>query len=148
MNNAIFISIAFITGSLIPLQLVFNAQLGAITRSPYSAGLIVLIAGLLTMSLIVVVMRPPMPSIAALAAAPPNVYLGGVIASVYIVAIIMVSSKLGVGLTTALILFGQLVMALILDHLGAFGNPQISINAWRVGGVLMMLGGIVAIKTH
>jgi transporter family-2 protein len=89
-----------------------------------------------------------MPSIAALAAAPPNVYLGGVIASVYIVAIIMVSPKLGVGLTTALILFGQLVMALILDHVGAFGNPQISINAWRVGGVLMMLGGILAIKTH
>ena len=148
MNNAVFISIAFITGSLIPLQLVFNAQLGSITQSPYSAGLIVLIAGLLTMSLIVVVMRPPVPSITALAAAPPNVYLGGVIAAVYIVAIIMVSPKLGVGLPTGLILFGQLVMALALDHVGAFGNPQISINAWRVGGVLMMLGGIVAIKTH
>jgi transporter family-2 protein len=148
MNNALFISTAFITGSLIPLQLVFNAQLGTITRSPYSAGLIVLIAGLLTMSIIAVVMRPPIPSIAALVAAPPNVYLGGVIASVYIVAIIIVSPKLGVGLTTALILSGQLVMALVLDHLGAFGNPQISINAWRVGGVIMMLGGIVAIKTH
>ena len=87
MNNTLFISTAFITGSLIPLQLVFNAQLGAITRSPYSATLIVFVIGFLA-------------------------------------------------------------MALLLDHLGAFGNPQMSLNLWRVAGVLMMLGGIFAIKTH
>ncbi len=64
------------------------------------------------------------------------------------VAIIFVAPKLGVGLTTALILCGQLVMALLLDHLGAFGNPQMSLNLWRVAGVLMMLGGVFAIKMH
>ena len=85
MNNTLFISTAFITGSLIPLQLVFNAQLGAITKSPYSATLIVFVIGLLA-------------------------------------------------------------MALLLDHLGAFGNPQVSLNLWRVAGVLMMLGAFLRLR--
>ncbi len=56
MNNTFFISTAFITGSLIPLQLVFNAQLGAITKSPYSAALIVFVIGLLAMALVALVL--------------------------------------------------------------------------------------------
>lgn len=148
MNNALFIATAFITGSMIPLQLVFNAQLGTMTRSPYSAGIIVFIVGLLTMSVMALVMRPSFPTAQELTSTPFTAYLGGLIAAVYIVAIIIVSPRLGVGLTTALILCGQLVMALALDHFGAFGNPQISINLWRVAGVLMMLGGVAAIKTH
>ena len=148
MNNALFISTAFITGSLIPLQLVFNAQLGAITKSPYSATLIVFVIGLLAMVLVVLVLRPAFPTLQELANAPPTVFLGGIIAAFYMVATIFVAPKLGVGLTTALILCGQLVMALLLDHLGAFGNSQVSLNLWRVAGVLMMLGGVLAIKTH
>ena len=148
MNSSLFISIAFVTGSLIPLQLVFNAQLGSVTRSPYSAGLLIMIVGFITMSLVVLVMRPTFPSVSELTAAPPTAFLGGVIASIYMVAIIFVSPKLGVGLTTALILCGQLVMALALDHFGAFGNPQLSLNMWRVSGVLLMLAGVYVIKTH
>ncbi len=148
MNNTLLISTAFVTGSLIPLQLVFNAQLGVITRSPYSAGLIVMIVGLLTMTLTSLIMRPSFPSLADISNSPATAYLGGLIASVYMVAIIFVSPKLGVGLTTAAILCGQLAMAIVLDHLGAFGNPQIPINLWRIVGVLMMLGGVAAIKSH
>ena len=148
MNNTFFISTAFITGSLIPLQLVFNAHLGAITKSPYSAALIVFVIGLLAMALVALVLRPAFPTWQELGSAPPTVFLGGIIAAIYMVAIIFVAPKLGVGLTTALILCGQLVMALLLDRLGAFGNPQMSLNLWRVAGVLMMLGGVFAIKMH
>jgi transporter family-2 protein len=93
-------------------------------------------------------LRPAFPTWQELGSAPPTVFLGGIIAAIYMVAIIFVAPKLGVGLTTALILCGQLVMALLLDHLGAFGNPQMSLNLWRVAGVLMMLGGVFAIKMH
>lgn len=146
MNNGMFMLLAFVIGSLIPLQLVFNSQLGTITRSPYSAGLVVMLVGLVAMGLLLLCTQTPLPTPKSLASAPFTAYLGGVIAALYIVAVILVSPHLGVGLTTALILCGQLAMALVLDHLGAFGNPQISLNPVRILGAIMMVAGILAIK--
>ena len=93
-------------------------------------------------------MRPAFPAWADLAAAPKTVWLGGLIATLYIVAIVVLTPKLGVGLTTSLILVGQLCTALVLDHLGAFGGAQHPLNAWRVGGLALMIAGVVAVKTH
>jgi transporter family-2 protein len=55
---------------------------------------------------------------------------------------------LGVGLTTCLILVGQLVAALAIDHFGAFGSPHQAMNVWRVAGLGLMVGGVVLVKTH
>ena len=56
--------------------------------------------------------------------------------------------RLGVGLTTCLILVGQLITALAIDHFGAFGAPQQAINLWRLGGLALMVAGVVVVKTH
>ncbi len=60
----------------------------------------------------------------------------------------VVTPRLGVGLTTALILVGQLFTALLLDHFGAFNNPPHSLNFWRMVGLALMIGGFALIKTH
>lgn len=148
MNNSILIGSAFVTGALVPLQLAFNAQLGGVTKSPFTAGLIVFIVGTAAVAAIVIALRPPLPAIGDLVNAPKTIWLGGLIAAFYILAIVVLTPRLGVGLTTALILAGQLFTAMLLDHLGAFGNPQHSLNLWRIGGMLMMVSGVAAIKTH
>ena len=66
----------------------------------------------------------------------------------YIVAIVIITPKLGVGLTIGLILIGQLCVASALDHFCAFGNPQHTLGAGRAVGRAMMVAGIVAIKTY
>ena len=137
---------AFITGALVPLQLAFNGQLSGVTRNAFTASLIVFLIGSVVLTLIVLVTRPALPSVATLASAPPTVWLGGAIATVYIVAIVVLTPRLGVGLTTALILVGQIVTALALDHFGAFGNAQHTLNLGRAAGLALMVGGIVAIK--
>ena len=132
--QSLLIGAAFVTGALVPLQLAFNGQLGGVTRNAWTASLIVFAIGTCVLGAIVLVSRPVLPSAAALAAAPPTVWLGGIIATVYIVAIVVLTPKLGVGATTGLILVGQLCTALVLDHFGAFGSPRHAINAWRVRG--------------
>ena len=129
-----------------PLQLTFNGQLGGVTRNAFTASLIVFLVGAAVLAVAVAVARPPWPAAAALAAAPPTVWLGGVIATAYIVAIVILTPRLGVGLTTALILVGQLVTALLLDHLGAFGNPQHALSWGRAAGLALMVSGVVIIK--
>lgn len=139
---------AFITGAFVPFQLVFNGQLGGVTRNAFTASFIVFLTGTLVLAMIVAVTKPNLPSMAEVLSAPRTVWLGGLIATGYIVAIVIITPKLGVGLTTGLILAGQLCMALALDHFGAFGNPQHTLGAGRAIGLALMVAGIVAIKTY
>jgi len=53
------------------------------------------------------------------------------IATAYIVAIVLLVPKLGVGVTAILIIAGQIVVALALDHFGAIGAPQYRLIAAR-----------------
>ncbi|WP_084864150.1 DMT family transporter [Salibaculum halophilum] len=137
---------AFATGALVPLQLVFNGQLGGVMRNAFTASLIVFLIGALVLAAMVLVTRPTLPSLATLMAAPKTVWLGGLIATAYIVAIVIITPRLGVGLTTGLILVGQLCMALALDHFGAFGNPQQTLGLGRAAGLSLMVAGVVLIK--
>ncbi|MEL6415739.1 MAG: DMT family transporter [Pseudomonadota bacterium] len=146
MNQSILIAAAFATGALVPLQLVFNAQLGGVTRNAFTASFIVFAVGLIVLTAIIGITRPSLPGLSELTAAPKTVWLGGLIATFYILAIVVITPQLGVGLTTALILVGQLCMALALDHFGAFGNPQQSLGLTRALGLAMMIAGVVTIK--
>ncbi|MEL6517802.1 MAG: DMT family transporter, partial [Pseudomonadota bacterium] len=128
-------------------QLVFNGQLGGVTRNAFTASLIVFLIGALVLLALVAIMRPPLPTLGELRGAPRTVWLGGLIATGYIVAIVVITPRLGVGLTTALILVGQLCMALALDHFGAFGNPQQTLGLGRAVGLAMMIAGVVTIKS-
>jgi transporter family-2 protein len=144
----VFMAVAFVVGALIPVQVAVNAQLGAVTKSPISAGLIIFLVGTVAFVAVTALARPPMPSMAQLATGPKTIWLGGFIAALYILSAVIVAPKLGVGLTTVLIVAGQLLMALLLDHFGAFGNPEQSINLWRLAGAAMIVGGVVVIKLH
>lgn len=137
---------AFATGAMVPLQLVFNGQLGGVTRNAFTASLIVFLVGAVVLLAFVAVMRPQLPSFAELMAAPRTVWLGGLIATGYIIAIVVITPRLGVGLTTGLILVGQLCMALALDHFGAFGNPQHTLGLGRAMGLALMIAGVITIK--
>ncbi len=139
---------ALATGALVPLQLAFNGQLGGVTRNAFTASLIVFLVGALVLTIVVAATRPTMPTASELAAAPKTVWLGGVIATGYIVAIVVLTPRLGVGLTTGLILVGQIITALALDHLGAFGNAQHALNAGRLAGLALMIAGIATIKVY
>ncbi|MGF1456499.1 MAG: DMT family transporter [Alphaproteobacteria bacterium] len=146
--SSLFALAALFVGALIPLQVAFNAQLGGVTKNPYAAGLLVFMIGAGVMTVVAALMRAPLPPLAELRSAPPTIWLGGMIAAFYVLSAVILTPKLGVGTMTIFILAGQIFMALLLDHLGAFGNPVQSLNIWRIVGGTMVLGGAVLIRTH
>lgn len=146
MQQTLLMAAALLTGALVPLQLAFNGQLGSVTKNAFTASLLVFLIGAVALSAIVLATRPQWPSLGELAQAPKTVWLGGLIATLYIIAVVVLTPRLGVGRTVGLILVGQLLVGMLLDHLGAFGNPVISFNWQRAAGVAMMIGGIVTIS--
>lgn len=146
MNATALSAIAFLTGALVPLQLAFNGQLGTALRSPYLGALGVFVVGTLAVALLLVLMRSPLPSAADLRAVPVTAWIGGLIATAYIVAIVFLVPRLGVGTTAVLIIAGQLVAALALDHFGAFGAVQSSMTPTRLIGAGLVLAGAGIVK--
>ena len=146
MNQSLLLLAGLMTGALVPLQLVFNGQLGLVTKNAYSAGFIIFLVGALAFAVILLATRPAVPSLTALAAAPKTVWLGGLIAAAYIVAVVTLTPKIGIGATAVLIIAGQLITAVILDHLGAFGMPQVALNWPRLAGVSLIAAGVALVK--
>ena len=54
--------------------------------------------------------------------------------------------RLGVAVTITLMVTGQLIISLILDHFGAMGVPKQPMNVMRVAGILMVIGGVVLVR--
>jgi bacterial/archaeal transporter family-2 protein len=145
MNHITLSIFALVAGALVPLQLAFNAQLGGITKNAFSASLIVFLVGTIALSAILLVLRPQLPTIEQLSNAPKTIWLGGLIATFYIMAVVVITPRLGVGPTVGFILVGQLLVGQLLDHFGAFGNPQHSFTLLRALGLSMMMVGVFLI---
>ena len=148
MNQSIFVFAGLLTGALLPLQLAFNGQLGLVTKNVYSAGLIIFLVGSVAFAVILIATRPAWPGVGELAAAPKTVWLGGLIAALYIVAVVTLTPKIGVGATAVLIIAGQLFTAILLDHFGVFGMPQVSLNWQRLAGAALIAGGVAMVKLN
>jgi transporter family-2 protein len=133
-------------GVLIPIQTALNARLGRTTGHPLVSSIIVFVIGGLICVAALLITRPPWPAPAAWRELPIWAYGGGVISIVYVVLTVWLAPRLGVGLTTGLILVGQLFAAILLDHFGWFGNPQHTLNPMRALGLSLMVIGLVLIK--
>jgi transporter family-2 protein len=73
---------------------------------------------------------------------PWYLLLGGVFGAMFLVVAIKAVPSIGVGAFLVTVIVGQLAGSMVLDQLGAFGNPQRSIDASRIAGIVLMLVGI------
>jgi len=141
-NDLIYLALALITGALIPIQAATNAAFSKSIGNPSITGLMVFIVGLVGMILFILISRTSFPAPQQLVSAPLYSYLGGIIVATYVVMITILVPRIGVGTAIGLIVTGQIICAVIIDHFGLFNLPVRSINPTRISGVLVMIGGV------
>lgn len=78
----------------------------------------------------------------AYAVAPWYMLLPGVIVAYYMLSITTFGPVIGLGTAVILVVLGQVLCAVILDHLGLFGMPQVPISLTRVAGVALIVIGV------
>lgn len=64
--------------------------------------------------------------------------LGGVLGGFYVFVIVMNVPRFGVASTITMIIVGQMLVGLLIDHFGWFGVAHSPVTLPRVGGVLLM----------
>lgn len=142
----LFIVLALCAGMMIPFQSAMNAQLGKTLQSPYFSALTVFVVAMIGLSLYVLVLRHPVPAVQNFKSAPIWSYLGGILGAAYILLIVICAPKLGIGNVTVMVLLGQVLAAIVIDHWGLLNTPVHPINWPRVAGVLLIVAGVYLVK--
>ena len=72
--------------------------------------------------------------------------LGGVLGAVFVFGSTLLVPKLGLALMISLIVFGQIVMSLLMDHYGWLGLPVQELNVTRLLGAGLVLVGVLCVS--
>ncbi len=146
-SNIVFFIAALITGALIPVQAQTNAGFSKAMGSPQVTGLMVFFIGLISMALYVTVTRAPLPKMEQITAAPWYTYLGGLIVPFYVIAITILVPRIGVGAAIGLVVTGQILCAVAIDHFGLFNATVLHIDIRRAAGVVLMIAGVYLVMS-
>ena len=138
--------LALVVGCLLPIQASINAKLGTFLKAPVMAALVNFIVGFFILLIVIIGTRTPNNIMLAIKAAPAYAWIGGLMGAIYVTSIIFLVPRLGAALSFALIIAGQMIFSLALDHFGLFGVPVQPANWARIGGVLLIFAGIVLIQ--
>lgn len=139
--------LAFLAGAAIALQPVVNAAASDNMGHPVWGALASAAVTFLLLAIAPLALRLPIPAPKVFAGFPPWLYGGGLIGAFMLFAALLAVSRLGAASTAALIIAGQLIAALAVDHTGWLGVPVHLINIPRVIGALLLFGGVFLIRT-
>ena len=143
--TALAIAAVIIGGALTALQGPTNARLAGAVASPVNAALISFAVGTVALMILAAALQTK-PDMAATRALPLSAWLGGLYGAVFVVAAAYAVPRLGVATTIVLMVAGQMLLSLVLDHFGFMGVPKQPITLTRLAGVAMLIGGVLLVR--
>lgn len=138
--------LAVLAGIGLPTQAGINAQLSLWTRSSITAALISFAVGTLALGIVTMATATPLPLWSSAATLPWWIWSGGVMGAFFVAASTFIAPQLGAATMLALILTGQIVASVLLDHFGILGYPLHPLNLQRSIGLLLLIAGVVLIR--
>lgn len=146
MNNIFFYLLALVAGMGIAAQGGINAQLRSVTGSPAIATLISFLVGTFIILIYLVLFeRTSFTSLSQLRSMPLYKCTGGIIGALYVCSVVILAPKIGAANTLGLVVGGQMILAIILDHFGLLGFVQHSVNLYRIAGTILLISGVALI---
>ncbi|MFJ2983171.1 MULTISPECIES: DMT family transporter [unclassified Pseudomonas] len=152
VNKALIIAflplvLALLAGVVLPYQAASNAAVGralghwlwgAFTSLTVSS--VVVIAALL-------ILRVPMPDLGKALQGPWWLWIGGVLGALYVAAAAALTPKLGTAGFLVLVVAGQILTSVIVDHFGLMGFSAKPVSLPRIAGVILILAGVFLVQS-
>lgn len=146
MNNLIYYALAIIAGVMLSTQAGINAQLRTAVGDPVMAALVSFLVGTAALLIYVLIFNKENAGLMdSLKDMSLYKWTGGLIGALYVTGVIIVAPRIGATNTAGLIVAGQILFALFLDHYGLLGFIQHSISYMRVAGALLLIAGVFMI---
>jgi len=142
----IYLGIAVIAGATVPLQAGINSRLNFFSGSPVIASIISFLTGSVTLVVFAIVTKTPLPAAGAFAGAPWWIWTGGILGAFYVASCVILANKLGAVSMLALIMAGQMITSVVLDHYGLAGYRIQPLNMYKISGILLIIAGVFLIR--
>jgi transporter family-2 protein len=134
-----------LAGGATALQAPTNARLATAVTGPVNAAFVSFAVGTAALGILAAILHTR-PDIAASKELPWYAWVGGLYGVIFVVAATWAVPRLGVAMTITLMVAGQLIVSLVLDHFGAFGVPRAPVNLGRIAGVALVIGGVILVR--
>ena len=122
MSNFYFLlAVALLAGVVLPVQTAVNNKMAVAVGSPILGALVSFTVGTLSILIYSVASGESVTSLYGVKDAPPVAWIGGLLGAFFITATIILLPRIGVAMTISLIIAGQMLTALIMDHFGLLG---------------------------
>lgn len=143
----LWVVLALVGGVALAIQAGVNRELRMRLGHPSLAVLAnTLIAAALTAAYVVAA-RVPIPNAATLGGVRWWQWFGGGLGAAYLLIVVVLAPRLGAASLLGLLVAGQLLAALVLDHFGLLGFPVHTVSTGRIVGVGCLIVGVVLIRT-
>jgi transporter family-2 protein len=144
-NSALILLALIIAGGATALQAPTNARLAVAMASPVNAAFVSFAVGTLALGVLAAVLHTK-PDLAAARALPAWAWMGGLYGCVFVISAAWGVPRLGAALTITLMVAGQLLLSLALDHFGALGVPRHPVGVGRLAGVALVFIGVLMVR--
>ena len=135
--------LAIVIGALLPVEALLNARLAQVTRGPLFAAFVTCLVGAAALGSALFATRAfaPLPGPGA---APPWIWLGGLLGATYLASATMLVPRIGAAALICLVILGQVLSSLLLDHYGVLNSVRPA-DPIRVVGALLVAGGALLV---
>jgi transporter family-2 protein len=149
MSNIYFyLLLALVAGAMMPTQAAINNKLSVFVDSPILAAFISFLVGTVGLLVYVLIAGVPLGNIVSAKNAPAIVWIGGLLGAFFVTSTVVLVPRLGVAMTFSLIIAGQMLITLVIDHFGLLGVPVKEVSLARVGGIMLITAGVVLIRRY
>jgi bacterial/archaeal transporter family-2 protein len=145
-SSAMCYLLVVLAGASVALQQVLNANLRAHLGSPWWAGSVSYLVGLVAMLAVALIAPGPRFTESFTGGASWTSWTGGLFGAIFIGIAILMVPRLGAATTLALIVVGQMIGSLAFDHFGLLGVPQQPASLVRMAGATCLVLGVVLIR--
>jgi transporter family-2 protein len=137
--------LVLLAGAVITIQALINARLGHLLGNNMHAVLVSFTIGTVGAVLYCLIEAGSVAPLDTLKGAPWWVWTGGLLGVAFVWCTIWAVPKIGVSVMFPIVIAGQMIAAIVLEHFGWLGSPTQPVSLPRVGGVLLVLAGAVVL---
>lgn len=146
MNTGIYIFLALMIGVISAIYLPMNSSVSRYLGSPLTATITFYTVALVT-TVIMFLFIGDAATLKNIGSVPTWLYLTGFVSAFIVITITFLIPKLGARQLVILSIAGQLVMAMIVSHLGVLESPKDPITLQKViGAGLLFAGAVVSVS--
>lgn len=137
----IFYLLPVMIGVAMTVQSGINAQLRSALGYPLLAAFLSFLGGIILLGVLMLFSRQSMPAWSVYGDISWYKYIGGILGAFVVYAIIISVHKVGAANMFVLIVAGQLLTAVFLDHYGVLGLKENPVSTQKILGMLLVVAG-------